>query len=101
MTARVHPRFKLLGVEIAPPSTSGLLRTLGVLLLMTFIVQVADTLAAQSVWASEGSIALIVGTVSGMLLAESGVCFARHGWRAFVLMIGCSLLIFSAASAVA
>jgi hypothetical protein len=101
MASRAQPRLKLLGIELAPPSTAGLLRLLGFLLLMVFVVQVADTLSSQSVWASEGSLALIIGTFSGFLLSECGACFVRHGWRAFALMMGCSLLIFSAASAVA
>jgi hypothetical protein len=100
MNTRAETRFKLLGVELTPPTTAGLLRMLGFLLLMVFVVQVADALAQQSVWASEGSLALIVGTFSGFLLNECGACFVRHGWRAFVLMIGCSLFIFSAASLV-
>lgn len=100
MTTRAQPRFKLLGIELSPPTISGLLRMLGFLLLMIFVVQVADTLSQQSVWASEGALALILGTFSGFLLAESGACFVRHGWRAFALMIGCSLCLYSAGSLV-
>jgi hypothetical protein len=97
MSTRVQPACKLLGVELTPPSFAGLLRMLGFLLLMVFVVQVADALRGD-VWASEGALALIVGTFSGFLLNESGACFARHGWRAFALMIGCSSLIFATAS---
>ena len=61
------------------------------------LVEIADSLNS-GVWASEGSLSFIVGGFSGFLLNESGADFAKHGWRAFALLMACAIFVFAAFS---
>ena len=96
---RTQPNIKVLGVALTAPSMAGLLRMLGFLLLVVTAVEITD-LMTRTAWSSEGSVALIVGAFSGFLLTECGASYTEHGWRAFALLVGCSSLVFAAASLV-
>jgi hypothetical protein len=71
---RTQPNIKVLGVALTAPSTAGLLRMLGFLLLVVTAVEITD-LMTRSAWSSEGSVALIVGAFSGFLLTECGASY--------------------------
>lgn len=90
-------QMKVLGIQLTPPSTVGLLRMLGFTLAVIAMVEIADSLT-KAVWANEGSLSFVIGGFSGFLVHECGVCFRRHGWRAFALLIGCAILVYSALS---
>jgi len=94
---RSQPTATVLGLPLTAPGVGGLLRMLGFLLALVFTVEVADRLSGTA-WASEGSVALIVGAFSGFLLNECGINLSRHGWRAFALLMMCSSFVFMAAS---
>ena len=70
---------------------------LGFTLAAIALVEIADSLNS-GVWASEGSLSFIVGGFSGFLLNESGADFAKHGWRAFALLMACAIFVFAAFS---
>jgi hypothetical protein len=90
---------KVLGLTLTAPGLGGLLRMLSFLLVLVGVVEGIDILSGTA-WASEGSVALIVGAFSGFLLNECGVNLAKHGWRAIALMMAVSSLVFLAASLV-
>ena len=89
--------MNVLGIQLNAPSLMGLLRMLGFTLCAIAIVEIADSLNS-GVWASEGSLSFIVGGFSGFLLNESGADFAKHGWRAFALLMACAIFVFLAFS---
>jgi hypothetical protein len=89
--------MKVLGIQLEAPSTTGLLRMLGFTLAVIAMVEIADSLT-RSVWTSEASLSFIVGAFSGFLLNECGASFARHGWRAFALLLACAVVIYAALS---
>lgn len=97
MQQRSQPTTRVLGLSLTAPGVDGLLRMLGFLLAMVFSMEITDRLSGV-VWASEGSVALIVGAFSGFLLNECGVSLSRHGWRAFALLMMCSAFVFMAGS---
>lgn len=90
---------RILGLVLTAPEIDGLLRMLGFLLFLVAAVEIVDSLSG-AVWASEGSIALIIGAFSGFLLNECGVSLSKHGWRAFALLLMCSSFVFASASLV-
>jgi hypothetical protein len=92
-------QMKVLGIQLTPPSTIGLLRMLGFTLAVIAMVEIADSLT-KTVWASEGSLSFVIGGFSGFLVHECGVCFRKHGWRAFALLIACAIFVYSALSLV-
>lgn len=94
---RPQPAPRVLGLALTPPGVASLLRMLGFLLALVIGVDIADRVSGAA-WASEGSVALIVGAFSGFLLNECGVSLSRHGWRAFALMMLCSGFVFMAGS---
>jgi hypothetical protein len=94
---RTQPTAKVLGVALTPPSLPGLFRLLVFLLTVVAAVEVVDLLT-RAAWSDEGSLAVIVGAFSGFLLNECGASFTKHGWRVFVLLLGCSGFVFAAAS---
>jgi hypothetical protein len=96
---RSQPTKRFLGLALVMPGLGGLLRMLGFLLVIVAGVEIVDSLSGTA-WASEASIALIVGSFSGFLLNECGVNLVKHGWRAFALFAICSSVVFAAASLV-
>ena len=76
---------------------SGLLRMLGFTLAIIAMVEIADSLM-KTVWTNEGALSFIVGGFSGFLLNECGASFSKHGWRAFVLLVACAVLLYAALS---
>ena len=89
--------MNFLGIALTPPSLVGLLRMLGFTLTCVALVEVADSLT-HAVWSDDGAMSFIIGGFSGFLIHECGASFARHGWRAFVLLLTCSSLIFASLS---
>jgi len=91
--------MNVLGIQLNAPSLMGLIRMLGFTLAAIALVEMADRLN-HGVWANEGSLSFIVGGFSGFLLNEAGADFAKHGWRAFALMIGCAVFVYAVFSLV-
>lgn len=89
--------MKVLGIQLTPPSLSGLLRMLGFTLAVIAMVEIADSITA-TVWANEGSMSFILGGFSGFLITECGANFRQHGWRAFALLVMCAMFLYSALS---
>lgn len=96
---RSQPATTLLGIPLTAPGAAGLLRTLAFLLALVLTLDLIDW-QTGTVWASEGSVALTVGAFCGCLLSECGVSLARHGWRAFALLMMCSSVVLMAGSMV-
>lgn len=91
--------MKVLGIQLSEPSVAGLLRMLAFTLAVIAMVEIADAIT-KAVWTSEGSLSFIVGAFSGFLINECGANFSKHGWRAFALLVGVSVLLFGAMSLV-
>jgi hypothetical protein len=96
-TNHTRNTMNVLGIQLNAPSLMGLLRMLGFTLCAIALVEIADSLNS-GVWANEGSLSFIVGGFSGFLLNESGADFAKHGWRAFALLMACAIFVFAAFS---
>lgn len=93
------PTTTLLGVPLSAPGVDGLLRTLAFLLALVLTLTLVD-FQTGDLWASEAAVGLTVGAFCGCLLSECGVSLARHGWRAFALLLMCSALLLMAGSLV-
>lgn len=91
--------MKVLGIQLSEPSVPGLLRMLAFTLAVIAMVEIADAIT-KTVWASEGSLSFIVGAFSGFLINECGANFSKHGWRAFVLLVGVASMLFAGMSLV-
>jgi hypothetical protein len=89
--------MNFLGIALTPPSLAGLLRMLFFTLTCVALVEIADQVT-NAVWRSEGAMSFIIGGFSGFLIHECGASFARHGWRALVLLFACSGFIFASLS---